>query len=78
MDSIIGSTVDNQWTIIKKISSGSFGIVFLAENVDSKQNVAVKLEREEQEDVKALFKEIELLTLLNGVTGVPKFLWSGK
>ena len=62
----------------KKISSGSFGVVFLGFDLISKKDVAIKVEKEENEDVKSLEREVSVLTLLRGVDGVPRMFWSGE
>lgn len=61
----------------KKISSGSFGVVFLGYDKVSKEDVAIKVEKEENEDVKSLEREVAVLERLTNTEGVPKFYWAG-
>jgi predicted Ser/Thr protein kinase len=62
----------------KKISSGSFGVVFLGYDRVSKEQVAIKVEKEENEDVKSLDREVAILNRLKGTNGVPKIYWAGE
>ena len=43
----------------------------------TREEVAVKVEKEENEDASSLDREISILNRLIGVTGAPKFYWSG-
>ena len=49
---------NNQYIIKNQISAGSFGIVYLAVDKITKEEVAVKLEKIETEDVATLDREI--------------------
>lgn len=49
---------NNQYIITSMISSGSFGVVYLAFDKRTKEQYAVKLEKEENEDVATLDREI--------------------
>lgn len=69
---------NNQYVVKKKISSGSFGVVFIGFDIISKQDVAIKVEKEENEEVKSLDREVEVLNRLKGVEGTPKLFWSGE
>lgn len=42
----------------KKISSGSFGVVLLGHDKENKIDVAIKIEKEENEEVRSLEREI--------------------
>lgn len=42
----------------KKLSSGSFGIVYLGMDSNTKNEVAIKVEKEENEDVRSIDREI--------------------
>lgn len=64
--------------VVKKISSGSFGVVFLGLDKESKEDVAIKVEKEENEEVKSLEREVAVLNRLVGVDGVPKLFWYGE
>lgn len=65
---------DNKYIIKQQLSSGSFGIVYLAFHKLTKEEVAVKLEKGEHE---TLDHEVILLTKLQGIVGVPKLHWFG-
>ncbi len=62
-----------------KISSGSFGDVFLCEHQQSKQEFAIKLEElsKNDEDLRSVLRESNLLDRLSQIKGVPKVLWTG-
>ncbi|CAD8205423.1 unnamed protein product [Paramecium octaurelia] len=68
---------NNKYIIKQQISSGSFGIVYLAFDKHTREEVAVKVEKEENEDASSLDREITILNRLVGVPGVPKLYWSG-
>ncbi|CAD8115839.1 unnamed protein product [Paramecium sonneborni] len=68
---------NNKYIIKQQISSGSFGIVYLAFDKNTKEEVAVKVEKEDNEDASSLEREISILNRLSGVPGTPKFYWSG-
>lgn len=40
--------------------------------------MAIKIEKEENEEVRSLEREIEILERLNGTDGVPKLFWHGE
>jgi len=69
---------NNRYLVKKKISSGSFGVVFLGIDKNTKEEIAIKLEKEDNEEVKSLEREVEILTVLYGVVGIPKMHWSGE
>ncbi|CAD8151025.1 unnamed protein product [Paramecium pentaurelia] len=69
---------NNQYQILKKLSSGSFGVVFLGIDLLTKQEVAIKIEKEENEEVRSLEREVQILKKLDGIEGFPKYLWSGQ
>ena len=68
---------NNKYIIKNQLSSGSFGVVYLAFDKHTREEVAVKLEKEENEDVCTLDREISILQKLANVPGVPKLYWSG-
>lgn len=69
---------NNQYLVVKKLSSGSFGVVFLGVDQVSKQEVAIKVEKEENEEVRSLEREVLILKRLDGTEGFPKYFWSGE
>jgi len=63
---------NNKYIIKNEISSGSFGIVFLAYDKHTKEEVAIKLEKYDgSSDLITLDRETEILTLLKGTEGIP-------
>ena len=44
---------------------------------ESNQEVAIKVEKEENEEVKSMEREVLILNRLKGVEGVPKMYWHG-
>lgn len=64
--------------MLKKISSGSFGVVFLGFDQVNKEDVAIKVEKEENEEVKSLEREVAVLNRLTDCDGIPKLLWHGE
>ena len=62
--------------IQKQIAEGSFGTVFLAIDLKTNLEVAVKVENDNDE-VFSFEREIRILKHLNGVNGIPKMLWNG-
>ncbi|EGR32064.1 protein kinase domain protein [Ichthyophthirius multifiliis] len=69
---------NNIWQIQKKISSGSFGVVYTGQNILTKEQVAIKLEKDDPDDVRTLDKEIKILKKLEGLPNVPRLLWDGE
>jgi casein kinase 1 len=69
--------VGGRYAIKKKIGSGAFGDIYLAESMHSGSQVAVKLE-----SVRAKFPqlayEFKLYKLLQGGTGIPRVRWFGR
>lgn len=45
---------------------------------NTKELVAIKLEKEDNEDIRSLDREVQNLNKLVGVPNVPKLLWSGQ
>ncbi|CAD8065708.1 unnamed protein product [Paramecium sonneborni] len=65
---------DNKYIIKNQLSSGSFGVVYLAIHKVTREEVAVKLEKGEHE---TLDREVYLLTKLQGIQGITKLYWFG-
>ncbi|XP_061352918.1 casein kinase 1-like protein 11 isoform X2 [Gastrolobium bilobum] len=72
MDPVIGG----KFKLGRKIGSGSFGELFLGVNVQSGEEVAVKLESVKTKHPQLLY-ESKLYMLLQGGTGIPNLKWSG-
>ncbi|KAK9068143.1 hypothetical protein SSX86_012254 [Deinandra increscens subsp. villosa] len=72
MDHVIGG----KFKLGRKIGSGSFGELYLGVNLQTKEEVAVKLEYVKTKDPQ-LHYEAKLYKLLQGGTGVPHLKWNG-
>ncbi|XP_023645629.1 casein kinase 1-like protein 9 [Capsella rubella] len=72
MDLVIGG----KFKLGRKIGSGSFGELYLGVNVQTGEEVAVKLESVKTKHPQ-LHYESKLYTLLQGGTGVPNLKWYG-
>ena len=69
--------VGSKFVLQKKIGGGSFGEIYVAENSENKEQVAVKLESVYQRPPQ-LFNEKKIYTILNGGCGIPSVKWYGK
>ncbi|CAD8200475.1 unnamed protein product [Paramecium pentaurelia] len=74
----IGDIIDNQYEIIKRLSQGSFGIVFYGKSIKTNKGVAIKVEKNEMASFGTLVREIEMLSKLKGVPSIPELLWHGE
>jgi len=45
---------------------------------NTKEFVAIKLEKEDNEDIRSLDREVQILSRLQGLSNVPKLFWSGQ
>ncbi|KAJ0967570.1 hypothetical protein J5N97_024487 [Dioscorea zingiberensis] len=72
MDHVIGG----KFRLGKKLGSGSFGELFLGVNIQTGEEVAVKLESVKAKHPQLLY-ESKLYMLLQGGTGVPHLKWFG-
>ncbi|CAD8120877.1 unnamed protein product [Paramecium sonneborni] len=69
---------NNQFVVQRKLSAGSFGVVFVGLDQNSKQEVAIKVEKEENEDVRSFEREVQIFKHLGQMEGIPKLIWSGE
>lgn len=70
--------INSTWIVGKKISSGSFGVVYQIENIKTKEQLAAKLEtNNNSDDILSVLREAFLMGKLQNITGIPKVLWSG-
>ncbi len=67
---------DNKYKIIKKIGNGSFGEVYIGENIDSKTKIAIKLEKIEENHAQ-LRNEYNMYNSLRNKKGIPSVYWFG-
>ena len=72
----VGKIIGSKFKIISPISHGAFGKVFLAINLKTGLEVAVKVEPLSADHPQLSF-EAKLLRLLSGGSGVPELHWFG-
>lgn len=64
--SFIGARIfANRFVLKEKLSSGSFGVVYLVHDRATNIDCALKVEKEENIETKTLEREISILTLLD-------------
>ncbi|CAD8204051.1 unnamed protein product [Paramecium octaurelia] len=67
--------INNQYQLIKKLSAGSYGIVYEGENIPTKTSVAIKIEKKDKPQT--LEREVSALSRLQKITGIPQIYWNG-
>ncbi|PSS36419.1 Casein kinase 1-like protein [Actinidia chinensis var. chinensis] len=68
--------VGNKFRLGRKIGSGSFGEIYLGTNVQTNEEVAIKLENVKTKHPQLLY-ESKLYRILQGGTGIPNVRWFG-
>ncbi|CAA3017432.1 casein kinase I-like [Olea europaea subsp. europaea] len=68
--------VGNKFRLGRKIGSGSFGEIYLGSNIQTNEEVAIKLENVRTKHPQLLY-ESKLYKLLQGGTGIPRISWFG-
>ncbi|MQM08595.1 hypothetical protein Taro_041460 [Colocasia esculenta] len=68
--------VGNKFRLSRKIGSGSFGEIYLGTNVQTNEEVAIKLENVKTKHPQLLY-ESKLYRILQGGTGIPNVKWFG-
>ncbi|XP_042060365.1 casein kinase 1-like protein 2 isoform X1 [Salvia splendens] len=68
--------VGNKYRLGRKIGSGSFGEIYLGTNIQTNDEVAIKLENVKTKHPQLLY-ESKLYRILQGGTGVPNVRWFG-
>ncbi|GAB4842575.1 Casein kinase 1-like protein 1 [Ancistrocladus abbreviatus] len=66
----------NKFRLGRKIGGGSFGEIYLGTNVQTNEEVAIKLERVKTKHPQLLY-ESKLYKILQGGTGIPNVKWFG-
>lgn len=69
--------INKKYIIINKIGSGSFGSIYRGQNIRTKEYVAIKIEKINDE-LKLLKNESKIYNYLNGCQGIPSVKWFGK
>jgi formylglycine-generating enzyme required for sulfatase activity/predicted Ser/Thr protein kinase len=67
----VGGLLCDRYLLLRRLGAGGFGEVWLADDRESKQQVAIKVPHAEKTRIEKLRKEAEKLSLLN-VVGVPR------
>jgi casein kinase 1, epsilon len=68
--------INNKWKLQKKVGSGAFGEIYKAINLQSNEEVAVKLEPSKTK-FPQLYYEAKLYKIYNGAVGLPKIYYFG-
>uniref|UniRef100_A0A7N0TU55 non-specific serine/threonine protein kinase n=1 Tax=Kalanchoe fedtschenkoi TaxID=63787 RepID=A0A7N0TU55_KALFE len=68
--------VGNKFRMGRKIGSGSFGEIYLGTNIQTNEEVAIKLESTKTKHPQLLY-ESKLYRILQGGTGIPNVRWFG-
>lgn len=68
--------VGTKYRLGRKIGSGSFGEIYIGTNVQSNEEVAIKLESVKSKHPQLLY-ESKLYKILQGGTGIPNIRWCG-
>ncbi|XP_011009775.1 PREDICTED: casein kinase I isoform delta-like isoform X1 [Populus euphratica] len=68
--------VGNKFRLGRKIGSGSFGEIYLGANIQTNEEVAIKLENVKTRHPQLLY-ESKLYKMLQGGTGIPNVKWFG-
>ncbi|KAI4355466.1 hypothetical protein L6164_004239 [Bauhinia variegata] len=68
--------VGNKFRLGRKIGSGSFGEIYLGTNIQTNEEVAIKLENIKTKHPQLLY-ESKLYKILQGGTGIPNLRWFG-
>lgn len=69
--------INKKYKLIDKIGSGCFGSIYKAQNIRTKEFVAIKIESI-KDDLKLLKNESNVYQYLNGCEGIPCVKWFGK
>ncbi|CAK6450192.1 unnamed protein product [Pipistrellus nathusii] len=69
--------VGGKYKLIRKIGSGSFGVVYLAVNITNGEGVAVKVESQKARHPQLMY-ENRLYKILQGGIGIPRIRWFGQ
>lgn len=70
--------IANKYKIIEKLNSGEFGTIFKAENIRSKEHVAIKMEHISLETkINMLKRETQIYQYLGKAQGIPQVKWYG-
>jgi serine/threonine protein kinase len=74
---MINNIINNKYKLHEKIGEGSFGSIYKAENIRTREKVAIKVEPI-KEDINLLKNETKIYQYLSNTYGIPKVKWYGK
>lgn len=60
-----GSLIANKYRLLGKIGEGSFGVICLGKDIESREQVAIKIESRETSQPQTLLEEARLLNSLH-------------
>lgn len=63
-----GAIIAKNYRLLGKIGEGSFGVIFLGKNVESREQVAIKIEAKESSKPQTLPEEAYLLNALHSTS----------
>ncbi|CAD8086553.1 unnamed protein product [Paramecium sonneborni] len=69
--------INNTYITKRRISSGSFGVVYLGQDINTRNFVAIKVDKESKEE-SSLLREAEILRRLQHLKHIPKLYWFGR
>ena len=69
--------INNKYRLSTKIGRGAFGEVFVAIDIDTNEEVAVKLEDSKSKHPQLNY-EFKVMKLLSETVGIPKTYWFGE
>lgn len=76
-NNLSNTLINNKYAIIKRIGSGSFGLIYKGQNIRTKEFVAIKIERI-NDNLKLLKNETKIYQYLKDSVGIPTIKWFGK
>lgn len=68
--------VGNRFHLLRRVGAGSYGEVFLGEDIETKQKVAVKMEQNKTQSPQ-LHYEAKLYNIFSSGVSIPRFYWYG-